>query len=207
MPADAVTSSPNGLPSTTIHSPTCEIVRVAERQAAARRGTSIESSARSSAVSRPTTFAGTSRAIGQHDVELGRRGGDVIVRDDVDALASMRKPVPSATSAVVSGAPGNIAAGPDFTGVAARMATTPCLARGDEIDEATRCARVEDAASSSARARRRRSRPAPSCRRRGLRAGGTRRPARRARRAREAPSDASYFVAFGCASTYATRRS
>jgi hypothetical protein len=31
-------------------------------------------------------------------------------------LASIKNPVPSATSAVVSGAPGNIAAGPDFTG-------------------------------------------------------------------------------------------
>src|SRR5215470_11253459 len=38
---------------------------------------------------------------------------------------STRNPVPSATSAVVSGAPGNIAAGPDLTGAPARIATTP----------------------------------------------------------------------------------
>src|ERR1700733_16132056 len=42
--------------------------------------------------------------------------------------ASTRKPVPSATSAVASGAPGNIAAGPALTGVAAWIATTPCFA-------------------------------------------------------------------------------
>src|SRR5690242_16963301 len=41
---------------------------------------------------------------------------------------STRKPVPSATSAAASGAPGNIAAGPDFTGCADRIATTPCRA-------------------------------------------------------------------------------
>ena len=146
MPTDAVTSSPNGLPRTTSHSPTCEVVGVAERQrrgGAARRSRAARGRARTS---RPTSLRGDLGAVGEHDAQLGRRGGDVIVREDVDAVRldrgsrcrARRRPS-------VSGAPGNIAAGPDLTGVRGADRDDAVARARDEVDERARRARVEDA--------------------------------------------------------------
>ena len=124
MPTEAVTSSPNGSPSTTSHSPTLRSSESPMRNGC-RRGVSTDSRARSSRTSRPTSLAGTSVPSGsttRSSVAAAAMWSLVRTNTPCD---SIRKPVPRETSAEDSGAPGNIAAGPALIGELARIETIP----------------------------------------------------------------------------------
>ena len=122
IPTAAVTSSPKGLPRTTVHSPT--LSRSESPSWSARtRGRSIDRSATCRSLSRPISFAGPSRPSARTTRKSSAAAAIASLVRTYGPLCSITKPVPIATSDTESGVPGNIAAGPLFTGAPDRIAT------------------------------------------------------------------------------------